>query len=498
LSNGPDQNQKPAGPVAKYPAFLTVFPSIMLPMFLAVVDQTIIATALPAIAAYTGQFERASWIVVSYLIASTVAAPIYGRLGDSFGRRRVMFGALGVFMLASLLCAASPTIELLTLARLLQGLGGGGLMTLSQALIGEAIPPRERARYQGYLAAVAVCANTFGPVAGGYLTEHFGWQSIFLVNIPVGLGAVALTWRLPAPKIERLVWRADPGGLILFAVFVATTLLSLEQVQHVDIEMLPVGGGLLVTGIVALMLLVRHENRTPSPLIPLGLLRQPPIWHSDALAACHGAALVSLITFFPIYLQVVRGDSPSETGLLLVPLTIGIGTGSLVTGRLVNKSGLLTIYPIVGLAVVTAIFVGLAFWISALGTTALAAMLLINGLFMGTVMGVVQVSVQIAAGRVRLGEAAASVQFSRSIGAAFGTALVATVLFGFLTLRNPEAAQVFAGMVKHAGTAAALPAAQRLAIQGDIRDAFGAAFLTMAMFSTLGFFLALTNPLRRI
>ena len=164
MSNGPDQSQNPAGPaVAKYPAFLTVFPSIMLPMFLAVVDQTIIATALPAIAASTGQFERASWIVVSYLIASTVAAPIYGRLGDSFGRRRVMFAALAVFMAASLLCAASPTIELLTLARLLQGLGGGGLMTLSQALVGEAIPPRERARYQGYLAAVAVCANTFRP-----------------------------------------------------------------------------------------------------------------------------------------------------------------------------------------------------------------------------------------------------------------------------------------------------------------------------------------------
>jgi hypothetical protein len=181
-----------------------------------------------------------------------------------------------------------------------------------------------------------------------------------------------------------------------------------------------------------------------------------------------------------------------------VPLTIGIGTGSLVTGRLVNKTGLLTIYPIVGLATVTAIFIALAFWVSALGTAALAGLLLFNGLFMGTVMGVVQVSVQIAAGPVRLGEAAASVQFSRSIGAAFGTAMVATVLFAFLTLRNPEAARVFASMVKHTGTGPVLPAAQRLAIQADIRQAFSAAFLTMAVFSTGGFFLALTNPLRRI
>ncbi|HEY1475846.1 MAG TPA: MFS transporter [Pseudolabrys sp.] len=499
MSNGPDQSKSPPGPpAAKYPAFLTVFPSIMLPMFLAVVDQTIVATALPAIAASTGQFERVSWIVVAYLIASTIAAPIYGRLGDSFGRRRLMFAAIALFIVASLLCAAAPSVELLTLARVLQGLGGGGLMTLSQALIGEAIPPRERARYQGYLAAVAVCANTFGPVAGGYLTEHFGWQAIFLVNLPIGLGAVALTWRLPTPKVERLAWRADPGGLILFTVFVATTLLSLEQVQHVDLSVIPLGGGLLAAGIVALVLLVRHENRTPSPLIPLGLLRQPAIWHSDALAACHGAALVSLITFLPVYLQVVRGASPSEAGFLLVPLTIGIGTGSLVTGRLMNKTGLTTIYPVVGLALVTANFIVLAFWASALGTTALAGLLLGNGLFMGTVMGVVQVSVQSAAGQLRLGEAAASVQFSRSIGAAFGTALVATVLFAFLAIRNPEAARIFATMVKHVPIGPILTPGQRAAIQADIQDAFRAAFLTMAVFTTGGFFLALTNPLRRI
>ncbi len=495
-----DQQRQPAVPAApKPPAFLTIFPSIMLPMFLAVVDQTIVATALPAIAAATGEVERASWIVVSYLIAATVAAPIYGRLGDSFGRRKVMFSALGVFMVASLLCAMAPTIELLALARVLQGLGGGGLMTLSQALVGETIPPRERARYQGYLAAVAVCANTFGPVAGGFLTEHFGWQSIFLVNIPIGLGAMALTTRLPNSTAERLPWRADPGGLFFFTLFVATTLLALEQVQHVELASLPLGGVLFVTGIVALLLLVRQENRAASPLIPLALLRQPAIWRSDALAACHGAALVSLITFLPVYLEVVRGFTPSTTGLLLVPLTIGIGTGSLVTGRLVNTTGLTTVFPTVGLTLCTGNFIVLAFFASGLGTTGLAVLLLLTGLFMGTVMGVVQVSVQSAAGQMRLGEAAASVQFSRSIGAAFGTALVATLLFGVLAIRNPDAAAVFAAMVEHAKNAGAtLSADQRAAIAGDIASAFQAAFLLMALFTTGGFFLALTNPLRRI
>ena len=493
----PDKNA--GAPAAKYPAFLTVFPSIMLPMFLAVVDQTIVATALPAIVAATGQAERASWIVVSYLIASTIAAPIYGRLGDSFGRRRLMFAALAVFILASLLCALSPTIELLTLARVLQGLGGGGLMTLSQALIGEAIPPRERARYQGYLATVAVCANTFGPVAGGYLSEHFGWQSIFLVNVPIGLGAVALTWRLPNPKRERLGWRSDPGGLVLFTLFVALTLLSLEQVQRANLSSLPLGGGLLAIGVIALLLLVRHENRAPSPLIPLGLLRQPAIWHSDALAACHGAALVSLITFLPVYLEVVRGASPSGTGVLLVPLMVGIGAGSLVTGRLVNKTGLTTVFPIGGLVLATINLTIFAMWSSALGTTALAGLLLWNGLCMGTVMGVVQVSVQSAAGPLRLGEAAASVQFSRSIGAAFGTALVGTMLFAVLSIRNPEAARVFAAMVEHARhVGPPLTSVQVAAIQADIAVAFRAAFLLMAAFTIGGFFLALTNPLRRI
>jgi len=500
LSNVSDQNKRSTiSSGAKYPAFLTIFPSIMLPMFLAVVDQTIVATALPAIAASTGQVERASWIVVSYLIAATIAAPIYGRLGDSFGRRRLMFAALAVFIIASLLCAVSPTIELLTLARVLQGLGGGGLMTLSQALVGEAIPPRERARYQGYLAAVAVCANTFGPVAGGYLTEHFGWQSIFLVNLPIGLGAMALTWRLPQPTVELLAWKADPGGVVLFTLFVATMLLSLEQLQRVDINVLPLGGLLFAVGLIALGLLIRQENRTPSPLIPLSLLRQPAIWHSDALAACHGAALVSFITFLPIYLEVVRGTSPSNTGLLLVPLTIGIGIGSLVTGRLVSKTGLTTIFPVVGLFMATFNLVVLALWASALGAVALAGVLLLIGLFMGTVMGVVQVSVQSAAGQLRLGEAAASVQFSRSIGAAFGTALVATVLFAMLTLKNPEAARVFSTMVEHAKQVGPILAPiEQAAIQIDIAAAFRAAFLLIAVFTTTGFFLALTNPLRRI
>jgi MFS family permease len=434
---------------------------------------------------------------VAYLIASTIAAPIYGRLGDSFGRRRLMFSALFLFIVASLFCAAAPTIELLALARVLQGLGGGGLMTLSQALIGEAIPPRQRARYQGYLAAVAVSANTFGPVAGGYLTQHFGWPSVFLINVPIGLLAVLLTRNLENRVPERSDWRPDPAGLLFFTVFVTATLLALEQVQRADTGAWPLAGGLLATGIVSLGLLLRQENRTPSPLLPLSLLRRPTIWRSDALAACHGGALVSLITFLPIYLESIRGLSPADTGLLLVPLTIGIGVGSLVTGRLVSKTGLTTVFPVLGLALVTVNLVALALWAEVLSQSMLGWLLLWNGLCMGTVMGVVQVTVQSASGPSQLGEAAASVQFSRSIGAAFGTAVVAAVLFSVLSWRNPEAARAFAAMSEHGGRLPAGFPAPQAAIR-DIAAAFRLAFLTVAAFTTAGFVLALTIPLRRI
>jgi EmrB/QacA subfamily drug resistance transporter len=287
--------------------FWSVFPSVMLPMFLAVADQTIVATALPAIASDLGDVERISWVVVSYLVANTIAAPVYGRLGDSFGRRAMILTGLALFMAGSVLCALAPNIEFLTAARVLQGFGGGGLMTLSQALVGETIPPRERGRYQGYLAAVSVASSTFGPVAGGYLTQAFGWRSIFLVNVPLGLVAVLLVLRL---KTRPGDWRRtsfDAPGLVLFTLFVSPVILALEQVQRMAPNTLPMIIGSLVLGTLSLLALVWQERHAISPLIPPVLFREPSVWRSDGLAACHGAALVSMITFLPIYLRAVRG-----------------------------------------------------------------------------------------------------------------------------------------------------------------------------------------------
>ena len=219
--------------------FLTVFPSIMLPMFLAAVDQTIVATALPAIAGSLGDVERVSWIVVAYLVANTIAAPVYGRLGDAIGRKKMMFVALAVFIGASVLCAVSGSILPLTAARLLQGVGGGGLMTLSQALIAEAVPPRQRGKYQGYLSGMYASAATFGPVAGGYLTEHFGWHSVFLVNVPLGLLAAFLVMRLPAHPSRGGRVQFDVWGTVFFAGFIAPALLAMERAQRIDLAAAP-------------------------------------------------------------------------------------------------------------------------------------------------------------------------------------------------------------------------------------------------------------------
>jgi EmrB/QacA subfamily drug resistance transporter len=479
--------------------FLTVFPPIMLPMFLAVADQTIVATALPAIASNLGQIERASWVVVSYLIANTIAAPVYGRLGDTFGRRLMMFVAIGIFVLGSVLCAVAPNIEALTAFRVLQGFGGGGLMTLSQALIGEAIPPRERGRYQGYLAGVAVSSNTFGPVAGGYLTQAFGWRSIFLINIPLGLLAVFFVFRIPPRQGDRRRTTFDAPGLLLFILFVGPVILALEQVQRMELSSLPLALALLGFGLVALGLLVWQERLTAAPLIPPRLFRQASIWRADAMAACHGAALVSLITFLPIYLRAVRGAMPGETGLILLPLTAGIGIGSIITGQLVTRTGYTAVFPTCGLIAATVSLLFLAFWIPHLTTANMAWIFCTIALFMGTVMGVVQITVQAVSGPLLLGTGAAMVQFSRSVGAAFGTATVAAILFSILAATDRETANLFGRIIEQGPEAiAALDPARQAIVHAQIGDAFRAAFMTIAGFTGVGALLAWSLPLRRL
>ncbi len=262
--------------------FFTLLPSIMLPMFLASVDGTIVATALPAIAGELGEVEQVSWTVVSYLVAATIAAPVYGRLGDVLGRRRLLFVALSVILAASGLCAAATSVPMLIFARVLQGFGGGGLMTLSQALVGEAVPPRERGRYQGYLASVFVCSSMFGPVAGGWLTQHWGWRSVFLINFPIGILALLLALRLPRRTPASGKLHFDFLGLGLFAAFIASAAGASNRPAGSNSPSLPAALGLGAVAVISLYFLLRQERRATAPLLPVQFLGQAAVWRADA------------------------------------------------------------------------------------------------------------------------------------------------------------------------------------------------------------------------
>ncbi len=471
----------------------------MLPMFLAMVDGTIVAAALPAIAGDLGDPAQISWVVIAYLIAATIASPVYGRLGDILGRKRLLAGALIVVIVASLLCALSVNVTMLIAARLLQGFGGGGLMTLSQALIGEAVPPRQRARYGGILAAVAVFSTGFGAVAGGYLTQHLGWRSVFFVGVPVGLLALLLVRRLKPVTPTPQPFRFDAAGLILFIVFITSAMVMFRQVQELDASIILPVLGLLSLSIVAVLLLVWRERRAAHPLFPISLFRDPTIWRSDVLALCHGASLVSLITFLPIYLRVGLGSDSGEIGLSLLPVTAGVPIGSIITGQLIGWTGRTAVFPSFGLVVVVALFAVVALWLPRFDATHLSVILGLIGLFMGTVMGVVQITVQSAAGPGMLGTATASVQFSRSIGAALGTALVGAVLFASMKASNGDSAALFATILQQGPDALAkLPAGQAASFQSEVVNAFRAAYAAIGAFCAVAMVLAWTLPLRRI
>ena len=411
-----------------------------------------------------------------------------------------MFLALGLFIFSSFLCSLAPNIALLAAARALQGLGGGGLMSLSQALIGEIVPPRQRGHYQGYLATVATVAAVLGPVVGGLMTERFGWRSVFLFNTPLVAVAFVMVFRIPVRAgARRAGFAFDAPGLLYFVCFVVPVLIGLEQARRFDAGSLELIAALFALGAVALCLLLRREKIAASPLLPLEMLRLTPIWKANCLAICHGAALTPLVAFLPIYFRVAHGASASQTGLLLLPVSVFIGLGSILTGRLITRTGRTMIWPTIGLAGALAAFTLFALELVFLPLRDLMIILSVASFCIGSVMAVVQVTVQKEAGRKFIGSAAGSVQFSRTVGAAFGTALMASVLFASLSVSDPEAALLF-GRIVDSGPSAldGLDAIRRTVIEGEIASAFRAAFLLVAGFVACGLLLAATNPSRRI
>jgi predicted MFS family arabinose efflux permease len=291
----------------------------------------------------------------------------------------------------------------------------------------------------------------------------------------------------------------DVWGTVLFAAVIAPTLLALERAQRFDRGALPVMGLLAALATVALIMLLRQERRAPAPLLPVQMFRKPGIWRTDLLAACVAAQTVSMVTFLPMYLQVVRGEGAASSGLLLLPLTLGVALGSLFGGRTIARTGHTAILPSIGLAVSAVTLTGVALFAPVLSNVALIAALSVISLTTGPTMPVVQMTVQVVAGPQFLGAAAASVQFSRSVGAALGAALVGAVLFATLAARDPATATSFTALVEQGPRVlAALPHVRRLLVQTEIADAFRAAFLTISAFTTGGLLLAWWLPVRRI
>ena len=479
-----------------------VFPSILLPVFLAVVDGTIVAAALPSMAAAFGEVERVSWVIASYLVASTVAAPVYGRLGDAWGRRRLLLAALVLFMLASLLCASAQGIVSLAAARALQGFGGGGLMVLSQALLGENVPRRQLGRAQGLFAAVIVVSSTFGPVAGGALTQLFGWPSVFLVNLPLGVLAIVLALRLPSRRRGGGRTSFDGPGLLLFAGLVVPLLLALEQVRHATAATLPGVAAALGLSLLCSVLLLRQERRATQPVVPAadsatsrhvacqrdgGLFRRPAGQRGDP--AAHPSAGGGRRLGRRHRSAHAAADRDGRDRLF-------------VTGRLVSRTGRLAIFPSIGQSAAALGLVLVAFGSAhvgaVLGPWGLPGMLAVVAVFQGSAMPVAQVTAQLLAPPPMLGAAAASVQLSRSIGSAAGVTIVTSILF--MVLRGDHGpAAAFADAVHHGPAVfGALPGGVRAAVAARIEDGFTSAFLVVATFAAMNAALAWTLPLRRL
>ncbi len=424
--------------------FAQLFTAVMLPIFLAALDQTLLATATPAIARDFSDLHDSTWIAVGYLLASTIMAPLYGRLGDRYGRRDALLGALALFALGSVACAGSPGMWWLIAARVLQGLGGGGLMVMSQALIGEVVPPRQRPRFQAWLSAVFVLSSVTGPVVGGLVVTSYSWRWLFVANLP--LCALA-AWRVT--RLARGGGHVEPGqnhdaaGVLMFAGSAALALLWLTLGGHRFAWLSP--PSLLMAGCAAALawLLLRHERRQRHPFLPLELLRLPATAWMTLTVMLFACSMFALVFFLPVYLQIARHGSAAHAGLLLLPLTAGIVIGANATGRLIGRSGRPDLPPRFGLSVSALALLALA--LVPPQSLQVGALGLLAGLGFGSVMPSAQLLVQTVAGRSRLGAAAATISLARSTGASLGTAVFGALVFGVVSPADLQAALHDAG-----------------------------------------------------
>jgi EmrB/QacA subfamily drug resistance transporter len=423
---------------AKFRAAIAV---VLITMLLAALDQTIVSVAVPTIAQQLGGFEWMAWVVSGYLIAATVVTPLYGKFGDLYGRRRVMSVAIGLFTLASIACALAQTLPQLVLARIAQGVGGGGLIALAQALVADVVPMRERGRYQSYISMVWAAASVSGPLVGGAVTQFLSWPWIFWINLPVGVLALALVRSAlprhvsdgrPRPPID---W----GGAGLLLLGLVALLLPISRVgQGVRLHE-PLNLALLLTSLIALAWFWRHEQRAAAPILPAALLRNRTVLACSTMLFVSFFVFIALSVLVPLRLQLVGGLGEGAASLRLLPLTLGIPVGAFSCGRYMHATGRVRAPQRVG-----AVLVPLALAAYALlppsQVAAGSVALLLMGVGIGFQLPTGLLTVQNAVPQDEVGTVTGLTAFFRQLGGAVGIAVLSAVLLALLRDHLPAGA----------------------------------------------------------
>ncbi|MET9110642.1 MDR family MFS transporter [Streptomyces zhihengii] len=420
-------------------AVLVAIGALLLGMLLAALDQTIVATALPTIVSELGGMDHLSWVVTAYLLASTAATPLWGKLGDQYGRKKLFQAAIVIFLIGSALCGMAQNMPQLIGFRALQGLGGGGLMVLSMAIVGDLVPPRERGRYQGLFGAVFGATSVLGPLLGGFFTEHLNWRWVFYINLPIGVVAllvIAAVLHIPVRSQRHTI---DYLGTFLIAS-VATCLVLVASLGGTTWAWgSPQIIGLALLGAVLLVAFVAVERRAAEPVLPLKLFRIRTFTLVAVISFIIGFAMFGAMTYLPTFLQVVRDVSPTMSGVHMLPMVFGMLLTSTLSGQLVSRTGRWKVFPIAGTAVTAIGLLLLHLLTENSSDWQLSLCFLVFGAGLGLVMQVLVLVVQNAVSYEDLGVATSGATFFRSIGASFGVAIFGTVFTNRLETKLTDA-----------------------------------------------------------
>ena len=486
---------------AAHRRLVAVLGSLMLVILLAALDQTIVATALPTIVGDLGGLEHLSWVVTAYLLAQTIVTPLAGKLGDLYGRKRILQSAIVLFLVGSALCGLARTMPELIMFRAVQGLGGGALMVSAQAALGDVVPPRQRGRYTGLFIAIFGAASVAGPLLGGFITTNLSWEWIFYINIPLGFVAFAVL-AATFPKTARGARHSiDYLGTALLAVGLSAVVLVTTLGGNTLGWSSPETIALAVGGVLTLIAFFLVERRAAEPILPPRLWRNHTFRITSAVGLIIGFALFGAVTFLPLFQQVVRGQSPTASGLQLLPLMAGLMLSSITSGRLIARTGRYRIYPILGTGITVIGLLLLSRMDPHTPVLVAASFMAVLGLGLGMVMQVLILAVQNDAPYEDLGVATAGATLFRSIGGSLGTATLGAVftnrLLDELSTRLPAGA----GAVAHSGSVnpaavAALPGPVHDAYLEGFAGALTTVFLVAALISALAF--ALTWLIREV